>query len=579
MCIDELIEKFSKGLLKRNMGVEIPPSVSAVSQRRLIGDYLKIKAEYRKELMLNMRDVMSGKLTKDEFIEKQKQAIKYAYTEAYSLGKAFGTGGNSAITDTERRFLVYQVTKEVGFMSGFASDLLSQSGTLPYGKRMDMYVTGLDAVFGFGRLVYMPEDVTIIWQLGYTDKHCVDCLMIAKGNPYTKKTLPTYPKAGGSRCFVGKRNSYKILTIDGWKNFNEIKVGDLVLSHQGKWKKVLNIIDEQCQDEFCYEIILETKENKRPLKFYMLNDHKSICDGKWTVAEDLKVGDRLLLIGHPCKHCGKVITYDDHRSLNAEYCSQSCSSTAIAYNKTLIRFWEDDIKNNVDFVKNKLSLLLKNHNGEFKGKYRKIISIKKVKTDDVIGGRVLSLTVEDHESYVVQGGLIAHNCLSNCRCSLNYFYKNNLTSSEYDNFILNQQNTRKEIPSEEQYKTMVGFKESFYFNRLQYDLTKDKFYQDEYKRNIKELRDYTKLNNLVFPTSFPVKQQLAELKLFNKNVKFQLFKNPVDLKEGQLVAVLNNGTAKYGKVFNTLGGEVQVVFLDKTQMAIDFTKSIIFGEV
>lgn len=368
-CIDSLIEKFSKGLLKRNMGVEIPPSVSAHSQRTLISKYHKIKAEYSRELNKNMNSILAGKLTQDEFVELQRKAIKKAYTEAYTLGKVFGTGGNSVLSDVERRSIVSQVTKEVGFMSGFASDLLSQSGTLPYGKRMGMYVDGLDAVFGFGRLVYMPEDVQIIWKLGYTDKHCSDCLMFSKNNPYTKKTLPGYPKSGNSKC------------------------------------------------------------------------------------------------------------------------------------------------------------------------------------------------------------------LSNCRCSISYFYKNNITSSEYDNFILSQTNTKKNIPTEEQYMQMVGMKESFFFNRLQYRLTGNAYFQNEYKRNIGDIRSYSKINNVTFPTSFPIRQHLTDLNMFVKNSKFQLFKNQIGLKEGQLIVVFNNGSARYGKIQSILGAEIQVSFLDKTQMVIDFTRSIIFGEV
>lgn len=369
MCIEELIEKFSKSLLKKNMGVEIPPAVSAQSQRTLISRYLKTKASYRQQLMGNMNALVSGKITQDEFIELQRQSIKLAYSDAYSLGKSFGTGGNSVLSDTERRFITYQVTKEVGFMSGFASDLLSQSGTLPYGKRMDMYVTGLDAVFGFGRLVYMPEDVQIIWKLGYTDKHCPDCLMFAKNNPYTKKTLPGYPKSGNSQC------------------------------------------------------------------------------------------------------------------------------------------------------------------------------------------------------------------LSNCRCSLSYYYKNNVTGSEYDNFILSQTNTRKNIPTESEYMQFIGMKEMFFYNRLQYGLTKNPYFQNEYKRNLADIRSFSKNNNVVFPTSFPVKRQLSELALFKKNSKFQLFQNQVGLKEGQLIAVFNNGSARYGKIVSLVGADIQVAFLDKTLMSIDFKKSIIFGEI
>ena len=796
MCFDELtdlIEKFSKNMLKKNKGTPLAVNLSLKTKKTLIDKYLKSKSSYRRSLMTNMNNFLNGNITEDEFIALQKSAISLAYTDSYSLGKAFGTGGNSVLDDTERRFIVYQTTKEVDFMKGFASDLLHGEGTLPYKRRMEMYVAGLDSMFGFGRLVQMPEDVTIIWKLGSTDKHCVDCLMFAAHNPYTKRTLPGYPKSGNSRCFVGKRNMYRILTPDGWKHIGEIKIGDLVLSHKGKWKKVLNVIDEDCKDEFSYEIVFKTAENKKPIRVFMLNDHLSITHGKWVRADELKIGDSIMFVGHKCKHCGKTIKYDDQRGINFEYCSIGCSSKAIdkwkkgrekiiekygelgtalkewkkvpenmetisnigrvelsrvqqgrigktyeemygkekaddlrircpkaahektrqlvklgshpfqkfmgkmskaersefcraaranltqedflnfleerinerikkgtfkytkpekqmilildsmnikwfpqkrfetnffdfylpdsdvyievdgdfihanpkmySYDnlkpiqkkqkirdfkkddlmernkKTLIRFWENDLYNDVDSVKNKLNLILNNHNENFVGYHREIISINKIKVSSMVGKRVLSLTVEDDESYVTNNGLIAHNCLSNCRCELLYYYNSNQTSSDYDNFILNKYNTKKDIPTEDQYKTLIGYKEAYYFNRLKYELTKDTFYKDEYVASLDSIKEFCNTNNVVFDTTFPIQAQLTEVKQFVKSQKFDLALNHVNLQEGQLVSIFNSGVSKYGKIDSKLGADLQVKFLDSTTMNVDFKKSTIFGEI
>lgn len=43
---------------------------------------------------------------------------------------------------------------------------------------------------------------------------------------------------GGSPCFIA---GTKILTNLGYKNIEDIKIGDMVLSHTGKWRKVLNV--------------------------------------------------------------------------------------------------------------------------------------------------------------------------------------------------------------------------------------------------------------------------------------------------------------------------------------------------
>lgn len=42
----------------------------------------------------------------------------------------------------------------------------------------------------------------------------------------------------GSPCFVANT---KVLTIEGYKNIQDVVIGDLVLSHTGNWRKVLNV--------------------------------------------------------------------------------------------------------------------------------------------------------------------------------------------------------------------------------------------------------------------------------------------------------------------------------------------------
>lgn len=41
---------------------------------------------------------------------------------------------------------------------------------------------------------------------------------------------------GGSPCFAA---GTKVLTIDGYKNVKDVKVGDLVLTHNNRYKSVL----------------------------------------------------------------------------------------------------------------------------------------------------------------------------------------------------------------------------------------------------------------------------------------------------------------------------------------------------
>ena len=195
-----VLEKFSKSLLRKNVGPDIRVNVSSSAQKAVLREYTKAKAFYGKSLQASLSALQSGSMTRAEFLAEQKSSARLAYVEAFLGGKRFSLGATATITTDERRMIANQVNQEMQFMAGFADDVLSGSGTMPYRKRMSMYVDGLDAVFGFGRLAYLPDDVKIIWTLGSTDKHCIDCLANASGNPYTKRTLPGYPKSGSTRC-------------------------------------------------------------------------------------------------------------------------------------------------------------------------------------------------------------------------------------------------------------------------------------------------------------------------------------------------------------------------------------------
>lgn len=368
MCIKE---KFSKNLLKKNKGVPFQVSQPKKIQNLIVQSYLRQKGLYSKQLSLNMKSLLSGKITKDEFMKSSKDLMSGVYAESYKLGKYYGSNKYADLDDNERRFIVYQTTKELKFLDNFANDMVNGSGKMPYKRRMKMYVDSLDSMFGFGRLVYIPEDTTIIWKLGANDRHCPDCLMFAANNPYTKKTLPGYPKSGNTIC------------------------------------------------------------------------------------------------------------------------------------------------------------------------------------------------------------------LSNCYCSVIYYYNNTTLNSEYDSFLLTGKefNVNKELPTEEQYKDLMQLRDDYYYNRLMFEKTKDRKYDNyatELKRSFyKTVRD----GNLYFPINFNVKQVVTDFKLFNKNGKFKFIENSSDIDEGDFLCVFFGQNQKYVKVTKKIGTQMFVKTLDSFEYTITTSKQIIFKEV
>lgn len=256
------LEKFSKSMLRRNKGATLNIPISSQRKTKLVSKYLKVKNDYENALLKNMNKFQQGKMSFDDYITSQKTAVKSAFTNAYSIGKDFGIN-SQVLDDNEKRFIVQQTTKEMQFMENFANDLQNNSGVMNYSKRMGMYVDSLDSMFGFGRLVYLPEETQIIWQLGETDKHCIDCLSYAAKSPYSKKTLPGFPKSGNSRCLSNCKCSLLYIAdkqqiSSGYDNFilnkKYANVGKKQVPSETQYKQLMSLRDEYYYNQYMYQL-------------------------------------------------------------------------------------------------------------------------------------------------------------------------------------------------------------------------------------------------------------------------------------------------------------------------------------
>lgn len=125
-----------------------------------------------------------------------------------------------------------------------------------------------------------------------------------------------------------------ILTPEGQTKIQDIKVGDYVLTHKGRFRKVLETFKNP-MPEYTYKIYFESgRENQ------VINDYKRyngtwiratgnhpiyMADGTWKNAENIQTGDIVKCLTKKCPVCGKDIVY----SKTQKYCSASCQSKDI----------------------------------------------------------------------------------------------------------------------------------------------------------------------------------------------------------------------------------------------------------
>jgi len=116
------------------------------------------------------------------------------------------------------------------------------------------------------------------------------------------------------KCLVDGKT--KILTSDGWKQIKEIKENDLVLTHTGKFKRVIKAFCEENKDEFVYQLYF----NKKKISFTA--NHPILTNDGWKRIDKISNNDKIIGLAKKCDHskCNNLTYY------NNKYCSKSCAA-------------------------------------------------------------------------------------------------------------------------------------------------------------------------------------------------------------------------------------------------------------
>lgn len=122
--------------------------------------------------------------------------------------------------------------------------------------------------------------------------------------------------AFGSPCFEA---GTKIITKNGYKNIEDIRVGDEVLTHTKQYQKVLrtggkisDTVELKCQGMIPTRVTLNHPYYVRHMKCVGHDGHRSWSDPKWVQVKDLKKDD---FIGYPI-----ITTEENHYNLTEEDC-------------------------------------------------------------------------------------------------------------------------------------------------------------------------------------------------------------------------------------------------------------------
>jgi very-short-patch-repair endonuclease len=121
-------------------------------------------------------------------------------------------------------------------------------------------------------------------------------------------------------CVMGY--SSKILTENGLKNIRDIQVGDLVLTHRDRYKKVIKIWCRKTDEEII-NISLKGMYNRNERMVSVTSNHPMLVNRKgyslWVKAGELKQDDSIYYFARKCPVCEKKMP------IGTKFCSPQCS--------------------------------------------------------------------------------------------------------------------------------------------------------------------------------------------------------------------------------------------------------------
>jgi uracil-DNA glycosylase family 4 len=134
-------------------------------------------------------------------------------------------------------------------------------------------------------------------------------------------------KYNAAQCFVSPK--VRIYTPEGYKWIRDIKVGDLVLTHKGRFKKVLSRSMDMPEglriNRLC---VVDIKVGR--IKLTVTADHLFMVSGKWKRADEISVNDKIRVLGEKCVVCGGAYHKNPGRYDSAEStCSPKCHNVLV----------------------------------------------------------------------------------------------------------------------------------------------------------------------------------------------------------------------------------------------------------
>lgn len=308
-----------------------------------------------------------------------------------------------------------------------------------------------------------------------------------------------------------------VLTENNLKNINNIKIGDKVLTEDGRFNKVLNTFEYDVEEdmvEFEYD---KQGSSYNKYKNICTLDHKILTKNGWKQAKDLKINDKLCF--PKIKYDEKEIMYDlaNYNFQNYEYDDKFIYeirpvSTEYKYSPN----WMD---RNYGINHSWITKLLLNKNNKICKKkgienYKKILEVTKFKT------------MENYKNYCLKHGFVINK--------IPRFIKMDYLWNMFVGMMYGDGWTHKNsgIGFAINNTTKKGINKYVFF-KIAEKINMKVCISESNKKNLVQLFIFSKIIHNFFSTEF-FKSKKGNSKIFNKNLLSQSKKNIKFLYNGLL---------------------------------------------
>nr|BAL56256.1 phage SPO1 DNA polymerase-related protein [uncultured Acetothermia bacterium]BAL57527.1 phage SPO1 DNA polymerase-related protein [uncultured Acetothermia bacterium]BAL59003.1 hypothetical protein HGMM_OP3C158 [Candidatus Acetothermum autotrophicum] len=134
------------------------------------------------------------------------------------------------------------------------------------------------------------------------------------------------------KCFISPR--VLIYTSQGYKPIKDIRMGDLVLTHRGRFRRVVYVRPQEVLPKGSPVVRLTLRAlsgNARPVKITVTPEHPFLVNGQWKRAADIRPHEKVQALGDRCEVCGQTyfVRYDRYETRTYHTCSYRCHNRRI----------------------------------------------------------------------------------------------------------------------------------------------------------------------------------------------------------------------------------------------------------